>query len=360
MSEEPEMTSAHGHLKIFTGNSNPQLAELVAEHLSVPVAKARVGKFANQETSVEVLDSVRMADVFIMQSGCGSVNDMCMEMFILINACKIACASRVVGVLPYFPYSKQSKQKKRGAIPAKLMATLLKVAGVTQVLTMDLHHMQMQGFFDCPVDNVKLSPLLSSWIKEEVNDYQQAVIVAKNAGASKRAALIAKRLRLDFALIFGEQTRFAEALSEERLGTDGSADAASEEVQGEDPQLMGGADEDSYGNSVVGSVDGRIVIVIDDLIDTAHPFVLAANLLKRNNAAKIYVLATHGIFSGTAAEDFQACADIDHLVVTNTIPQHEKQARCAKLRVIDCSAVLAETIRRIHNDESMSNLYTHE
>lgn len=349
------MSSPYGPIKIFTGNSNPKLAAAVAKHLDTKLSAAQVSKFANKETNVAILESVRSNDVFIIQSGCGSVNDMCMEMFILTNACKTASASRVVGVMPYFPYSKQSKQKRRGAIPAKLVASMLEVAGVSQVVTIDLHHMQMQGFFDMPVDNVKLSPLLSQYIREQIPNYQQAVIVAKNAGASKRAALIAKRLRLDFALIFGEQTKFAETLSEERLGGN-SADAASAEVMGEDIQLAEGLDEDSYGTSVVGSVEGKVAIIVDDLIDTAHPFVLAADLLKKNKATSIYVLATHGMFSGKAAEDFQN-SEIDYVVVTNTIPQDDNIARCEKLRVIDCSPVLAETIRRIHNNESMVNLY---
>eukprot|EP00053_Salpingoeca_punica_P012772 m.114693 g.114693 ORF g.114693 m.114693 type:complete len:354 (-) comp16037_c0_seq1:410-1471(-) len=353
------MASAHGQLRILSGNSNLKLAELVAGHLDTKLTNCDVRKFANQETSVAILESVRACDTFIFQSGCGSVNDMCMEMFILIAACKTASANRVVGVLPYFPYGKQSKQKRRGAIPAKLIADMLKVAGVHQVITMDLHHMQMQGFFDMPVDNVKSSPLFSLYLKEHVPNAHQAVIVAKNAGASKRAALIAKRLRMDFALIFGEQTKFAETLSEERLGEDGSLEAASEEVQAESMQMTEGLDEDSYGTSVIGSVEGRTAIIVDDLIDTARPFVMAAELLLKNKASAVWVVATHGIFSGDAAEQFQASV-VEKIVVTNTIPQVEFQKRCSKLDVIDCSAVLAETVRRIHNNESMANLYGHD
>lgn len=304
---------------------------------------------------MSILESVRGADVYIVQSGCGNVNDMCMETFILIAACRTASAQRVVAVLPYFPYSKQSKQKRRGTIPAKLVATMLKVAGVTQVITVDLHHMQMQGFFDVPVDNVRTSPLFVHYIKDNVPDFQRAVIVAKNAGASKRAALIAKRLRVEFALIFGEQTKFAETLAEERLGQD-ELRAVSHEVDGEDPELAAGLDEDSYGTSVIGNVEDRICILVDDLIDSAHPFVLAADLLRRHKAKGIYVMATHGLLSGTAAEEFEKSC-IDQVVVTNTIPQDVHMTKCKKLRVIDCSIIVSETVRRVHNNESVANLY---
>lgn len=365
------------NIKIFTGNSNRKLADQIASCLDTKVAAADVIKFANKETSVTIRDSVRDEDVYVLQSGCGdvSVNDSCMELFILASACKTASARRVVGVLPYFPYSKQSKQKKRGSIPAKLVAQMLKVAGVTQVMTLDLHHMQMQGFFDVPIDNIKASPLLIAYIKSEIPKYQDAVIVSKNAGASKRAAVIAKRLRLDFAIIFGEQTQFAEILSEERLATDGTLDAAAAEetvmsatastpVRNGDGStrtvsngMPGILEEESYGDSVIGNVDGRICIIVDDLIDGAHSFVNAAKVLKLKGADKIYLVATHGILSGDAPEVFQGSI-IDEIAVTNTIPQAEHAKRCSKLRTIDCSAVLAEGIRRIHFNESVGALYT--
>eukprot|EP00051_Salpingoeca_urceolata_P033045 m.18620 g.18620 ORF g.18620 m.18620 type:complete len:352 (-) comp5754_c0_seq1:70-1125(-) len=345
-------------LKFFAGNSNKPLASMVAGHLDVVVGNAEVKKFANQETSVRVLESVRDADVFIMQSGCGKVNDSCMELFIMLSACRIASARRIVGVVPYFPYSKQSKQKKRGTIPAKLVASLMKVAGVTHLITLDLHHMQMQGFFDVPIDNVKMSPVFIRHIREKYSDkLDQVVIVAKNAGASKRAALVAKRLRVDFAMIFGEQTAFAELLSEERLIKDGSEDAAGEEGEGKQG-LAENADEETWGSSLIGDVEGRITIMIDDMIDTAKSFVQAAELLKANGARQVLIMATHGLLSGDCPTEFEACNAIDEVVVTNSIPQDQHMAVCSKIKVLDCSHVLAEVIRRVHFNESMASMYT--
>jgi len=379
-----------GNLKIFSGSSNPALSAKVAEHLALEVADATIHKFANNETNVKIGDSVRGEDVFIIQSGTGleKTNDCVMELFIMINALNTASAGRVTAVIPYFPYSKQSKQKRRGTIPAKLMASLLKVSGVDQVLTMDLHHMQMQGFFDIPIDNLKASPIVMNFIRDTIPNYETSVVVAKNAGASKRAALIAKRLKLDFAMIFGEQTKFAECLSEETLlGLDGSLDAATAEAQsdtfdesgatkaaseGADVDVrvddMAGsvhvdltedAEESAHGGSVIGSVDGRPCLLIDDLIDSARPFVQAAKLLKQHKATRVTIIATHGMLSGSAAAELQACTFVDEVIVTNTIPQEQNMKVCSKIRVIDCSPVIGECIRRIHNDESLASVFGH-
>ena len=402
------------------GNSNPKLAEMVASYMEQKITPATVGNFKNSETHVIIHESVRECDTFILQSGCGAVNDMCMELFILINACRTASARRVVAVLPYFPYSKQSKQKKRGTIPARLVASMLKVAGVDQVLTMDLHHMQMQGFFEVPVDNLRASPLLMRYIRDNVPGYRDAVIVAKNAGASKRAAIVAKRLRLGFAIIFGEQTKYAENLSEERLGGESQLEAESELASGgtfasftsslgmatgggngngngsgsgsksksnsseggggssssmadgtnkspprrspSDQRLaelaLEEADDFAQGDGIIGDVVGKMVIMVDDLIDSADPFVAAAETLRSAGCKDVILLATHGVLAGSAPEDFAECESITRVVVTNTIPQEDHRARCPKLDVIDCSPVLGEACRRIHNNESMVALYS--
>eukprot|EP00729_Bicosta_minor_P004287 gene4287-4115_t len=334
------------------------------------------------------------------------------QLFILVNAMKIASARRVVA---------QSKQKKRGTITSKLMAEMLKVAGATQILTLDLHHMQMQGFFDIPVDNIKTSPLLINYIKANIPNYQSLVVVAKNAGASKRAALIAKRLKLDFAMIYGEQTKFAESLSEEVLyAGDGSLDAASLEalssrdggdgigggldasvlsaasyVGGDgggaaagaadllnDSTFSGGGgggggsaagsdsggervdlgatlvgEDSSSGSTLIGNVDGRPCILVDDMIDSARPYVQAGELLKRMKATKVYVLCTHGVWDATSVQEIDSSC-IDEVIVTNTIPQTANAALSSKVKVIDCAHVVAECIRRIHHDESIASLYS--
>lgn len=282
-----------------------------------------------------------------------------MEMFILAGCMRMASAERVTAVMPYLPYGKQSKLKKRGSIPARLVAQLVEVAGFNMVITVDLHHNQLQGFFTIPVINLKATPLLVKYTIEHIAGARTAVVVAKNTGASKRAALFAKRLNTDFALIFGEQTKFADLLSEEMLTLDGSAEAAmAEEVDAGVREDSGGlaacvaTEEDSYGTSVIGSVDGRDCILVDDIIDTAAPFIMAANLLRKNGAARIILVATHGVFAENAAAELQASI-IDQVVVLNTISQTHLAASFPKLSVVDCTPLLAEAVRRAHFNESI-------
>eukprot|EP00730_Choanoeca_flexa_P013929 TRINITY_DN5886_c0_g1_i1.p1 TRINITY_DN5886_c0_g1~~TRINITY_DN5886_c0_g1_i1.p1 ORF type:complete len:388 (+),score=90.58 TRINITY_DN5886_c0_g1_i1:106-1269(+) len=351
-------------MKLLGGNSNPGLWAKVAEHLQVPLAETEIQQFANSETGVNVHETVRQTDVYIMQSGCGDVNPntATMELCILAQACSNASAERVTAVLPYFPYSKQSKQKKRGAIAAKLVADLLQVAGFTHILTFDLHHMQMQGFFGLPVDNVKCSPLLLDYIRDQIPDNEDCVIAAKNAGASKRAALIAKRRQAEYAMIFGEHTKFAETLAEERWGGDGSDEAARTEAKGavdlDLEEVEEGLDDGCQGDGVIGDVTGRDVIIVDDLIDGADSFIRAAEMFRANGCDKVYIVATHGLLSGDAPQKLQDCAAIERVAVTNTIPQEEHQKQCPKLDVIDCSEVVAEAIRRVHFDESLYAMYS--
>ncbi|EGD78547.1 phosphoribosyl pyrophosphate synthetase-associated protein 1 [Salpingoeca rosetta] len=354
-------------LMLMAGNSHPQLLHDVASHLHKKPCEITACKFANGETRVSIGKSVRDADVFLLQTGMGhkaeegeelkqdtTLNDSCMELLIMASGVRLASAQRIVAVLPYFPYSKQSKQKRRGTIPARLFADLLKTAGVEHVITLDLHHMQMQGFFSVPIDNVKSSPLLIDYIREHIPDWQNCVVVSKNAGALKRAALIAKRLGLQLAMITGEQYKYAEALSEERLSGEGSMDAATREQT----NMMEEVEDEAQGDGIIGSVNGRGAIIIDDIIDTPNAFISAAKLLKNNGAKDVYVIATHGLLSGDAPEELNKSGDIKHVVVTNTVPQQDHVRRCEKLEVIDCSFVLAEAIRRVHNNEPLFSMYT--
>ncbi|KJE88505.1 Prps1a protein [Capsaspora owczarzaki ATCC 30864] len=302
---------------------------VLAIRLGVPLSAAQVGKFANQETTVEIKVSVREEDVFIIQSGYGEVNDMIMELLIMINACKTASAKRVVAVIPYFPYSKQSKKKAaRSAIPAKLLAMMLKVAGVTQVVTLDLHATHIQGFFDFPIDNLSSKPFIVKYIRDRIPDSQTAVIVSKNAGGAKRVTSIADELRLDFAIVH----------------QDAGHSHISQPADGEHGELV-----------LVGDVKGRVAIIVDDLLDSAKSFASAATLLKKRGATKVYGLATHGLMSGDAL-DILNNSDVDELAVTNSVPVADKVALCPKLKVIDVTPLIAEAIRRIHNGESVSCL----
>jgi len=313
--------------KVFSGSSHPELASLIIDKLGVGAAPATVKRFANRETSIEIGTSVRDQDVFIIQSGSSTINDHIMELMIMINACKTSSASRVTAVIPYFPYGKQSKQKKtRGAITAKLIANMLATAGVDHIITMDLHSSVIQGFFDRPVDNLLAEPSIAKYIKEHIPDYTDGVIVAKNAGGAKRVTSLADRLKIGFAMIQKEH------------------------------QITTG--ESSEKSTVVGDVKGKVCFIVDDLIDGPGSFLKAANVLAEHEAKRIYIIATHGILSNDSLDIIEQSSAVHKIIVTNTYPiTQEKKEKSTKLEVIDISGVLVEAIRRTHNGESISYLF---
>ena len=264
-------------------------------------------------------------DVFIIQSGCGEVNDNLMELLIMINACKIASARRITAVVPCFPYSRQDKKdKSRAPISAKLVANMLTVAGANHIITVDLHASQIQGFFDIPVDNLFAEPLMLKYIRDNIPDYQNAVIVSPDAGGAKRATSIADRLDLNFALIHKERKKVNEVA---RM-------------------------------TLVGDTMGKVAILVDDMADTCGTLALAAKTLMDHGAIAIYAMATHGILSGNAISIINQSV-ITELVVSNTIPSEDKKLSCPKIKTLDVSSTLAEAIRRTHNGESVSYLFEH-
>ncbi|CAH1762150.1 1464_t:CDS:2 [Entrophospora sp. SA101] len=295
-------------IKIFTGNSHIELAQLVARRVGLDLSKVIVIKYANQETSVAIGESVRDEDVFIIQSGCGEVNDNLMELLIMINACKAASARRITAVIPCFPYARQDrKEKSRAPISAKLVANMITVAGANHVITMDLHASQIQGFFNIPVDNLPSEPSMLKYISTNIPDYKNAIIVSPDAGGAKRAASIADCLNLDFALIHKERKK---------------ANEVSRMI-------------------LVGDVKGKIAILVDDMADTCGTLALASKTLSESGALKVYAMAAHGILSGKAIDIInESC--LERLVVTNTIPHHEKKTDCSKLDTIDISPTLSE------------------
>ncbi|CAG8500149.1 10663_t:CDS:2 [Racocetra fulgida] len=265
-------------------------------------------KYSNQETSVTIGESVRDEDVFIIQSGCGEINDNIMELLIMINACKTASARRITAVIPCFPYARQDKKdKSRAPISAKLIANMITVAGANHVITMDLHASQIQGFFNIPVDNLYCEPSMLSYIKTSIPEWKNSIIVSPDAGGAKRATSIADRLNLDFALIHKERKK---------------ANEVSRMV-------------------LVGDVSGKIAILIDDMADTCGTLKMAAETLKDNGATKVYAIVAHGILSGKAI-DVVNDSYLERLVVTNTIPHDDKKSICTKLDTIDISSTLAE------------------
>ncbi|GAM89797.1 hypothetical protein ANO11243_078360 [Dothideomycetidae sp. 11243] len=339
-------------------SSHPQLTDIICNHLGIPPAKILLGKFAVGETRVEIIESVREKDVFIIQSGGGKVNDHLMELLITVSACKTASARRVTAVLPLFPYSRQSDipYNKTGAPLAKappivnkhgrpppfepqrgykqwvaqagtLVADLLTAAGADHIITMDLHDPQYQGFFDIPVDNLYGRHLLQKYIQYNVPNYQQAVAVSPDAGGAKRATAIADALGMPFALIHKERrpTRITDRQNATML--------------------------------LVGDVKDRVAILIDDLADTCNTITRAAKLLKKEGATRVIALVTHGVLSGDAIERVSASA-LDKLVVTNTVTQEDHRKTCPKLEVLEVGNVFAEAIRRVHHGESISVLFS--
>ncbi|XP_030554038.1 phosphoribosyl pyrophosphate synthase-associated protein 2 isoform X4 [Drosophila novamexicana] len=358
---------------IINGNSHPDLANSVAERMGIKNGGCSVFHKSNRETIVEISDSVRGKDIYIIQTGTKDANNNIMELLIMAYACKTSSARSIVGVIPYLPYSKQCKMRKRGCIVSKLLAKMMCTSGLTHIITMDLHQKEIQGFFDIPVDNLRASPFLLQYIQESIPDYRNSVIVARNPGVAKKANSYAERLRLGLAVIHGEQK---EAESDEVDGryspppTRAYCNILGNSVEMCIPTASSSRQRTTSVSvgvpehpvkvkpplTIVGDVNGRIAIMVDDLIDDVQAFVAAAEMLKDNGACKIYVLATHGLLSSDAPRLLEESV-IDEIVVTNTIPHEVQKLQCNKIKTIDISILIAEAIRRIHNKESMSYLF---
>ncbi|PWN47348.1 phosphoribosyl pyrophosphokinase [Violaceomyces palustris] len=325
------MANVNGGIKVFSGTSHPELAELVAKRLGLPLGKATVTRNESGESIIRIAESVREHDVYIINTSCvsptptgqaASPNTSLMELLIMIHACKTASARRITAVIPHFFYARQDKKdKSRAPITAKLIANMLENAGCDHVITMDLHASQIQGFFDVPVDNLYAEPAALQYIREMV-DCNKAVIVSPDAGGAKRATSLADRLELDFALFHKERKK---------------ANEVSRMV-------------------LVGSVEGKTAILVDDMADTCGTLDLAARQLVEYGAERVLAIVTHGLLSGPALERIEN-SKLEKLIVTNTLPQSYNRSKCSKIEEIDISHVLAETIRRSHYGESVSVLF---
>ncbi|KAM9392195.1 phosphoribosyl pyrophosphate synthase-associated protein 1 isoform 2-T2 [Pholidichthys leucotaenia] len=349
------MNVAKSSYRVFSANSSvacTELAKKITERLGVELGKSVVFQESNQETRVDVKESVRGQNIFIIQTIPRDVNTAIMELLIMAYALKTSCAKNIIGVIPYFPYSKQCKMRKRGSIVCKLLASMLAKAGLTHIITMDLHQKEIQGFFSFPVDNLRASPFLIQYIQEEIPDYRNAIIVAKSPAAAKRAQSYAERLRLGLAVIHGEAQ-----CSESDMADGRHSPPCVRNTTGhtglELPLMMA---KEKPPITVVGDVGGRIAIIVDDIIDDVGDFVAAAEILKERGAYKIYIMATHGLLSADAPRLIEESA-IDEVVVTNTVPHEVQKLQCPKIKTVDVSMILAEAIRRIHNGESMAYLF---
>ncbi|MGH0162129.1 UNVERIFIED_CONTAM: hypothetical protein FKN15_041568 [Acipenser sinensis] len=341
--------------RVFSANSTAACTELskkITERLGVELGKAVIYQEPNRETRVEINESVRGQDIFIIQTIPRDVNTAIMELLVMAYALKTSCAKNIIGVIPYFPYSKQCKMRKRGSIVCKLLASMLAKAGLTHIITMDLHQKEIQGFFSFPVDNLRASPFLLQYIQEEVPDYRNAIIVAKSPSAAKRAQSYAERLRLGLAVMHGEAQCSESDMADGRHSPPSVRNTTGHPGL-ELPWMMA---KEKPPITVVGDVGGRIAIIVDDIVDDVEDFVAAAEILKERGAYKIYIMATHGLLSGDAPRLIEESA-IDEVVVTNTVPHEVQKLQCPKIKTVDVSMILAEAIRRIHNGESMAYLF---
>lgn len=307
---------------VFTGNANPKLAEAVARHLHIHLGRATVGRFSDGEVLVELLENVRGRDVFVLQSTCAPTNDNLMEVMVMVDALKRASAGRITAAMPYFGYARQDRRPRsaRVAITAKVVADMLTGAGVDRLLTMDLHSDQIQGFFDIPVDNIYASPILLSDVWK--HNYPNLIVVSPDVGGVVRARALAKQLDADLAIIDKRRPKPNVA------------------------KVM----------NIIGEVTGRTCLIMDDMVDTANTLCEAARALKEKGATRVLAYCTHAVLSGPAIERIENSA-MDELVVTDTIPLNEAARNCKRIRQLSTAELLAETIRRINSEESVSSLF---
>ena len=310
-------------LMIFTGNANPKLAQDVADYLRVPLGNAKVGRFSDGEVTVEINENVRGREVFILQSTCAPTNESLMEVLIMADALRRASAGRITAAMPYFGYARQDRRPRsaRVAITAKLVANMLGAAGVDRVMTMDLHADQIQGFFDVPVDNIYASPILLSDVVSK--QFENLLVVSPDIGGVARARAFAKQLECDLAII--DKRRPKANVSE----------------------VM----------NIIGEVEGRSCLLIDDMVDSAGTMCKAAEVLKSRGAIHVSAYCTHPVLSGPAIERVNASV-LDELVVTDTIPLSAQAAASSKIRQLSCAKLLGETIIRIAKEESVSSLFS--
>ncbi len=310
---------------LFTGNANPALSNEMARSLGVELGKASVGRFSDGEVTVELHQNVRARDVFVVQSTCAPTNENLMELLIMVDALKRASARRITAVIPYFGYARQDRRPRSMRVPisAKVVANLLETVGVERVLTMDLHADQIQGFFDIPVDNIYASPVLLSDLKSKA--YPDLVVVSPDVGGVVRARALAKQMGCDLAII--DKRRPKANVSE----------------------VM----------HVIGEIDGRNCVIMDDMIDTAGTLVKAAEVLKERGAKRVFAYCTHPILSGPAVERI-AGSQLDEVVITNTIPLSDAAKACKKIRQLSVAFLFAETIRRISDGESVTSLFAEQ
>ena len=319
------MQANHSDFMLFTGNANPGMAVEIARHLGISLGAAHVGRFSDGEVTVEIKQNVRARDVFVVQSTCAPTNENLMELLIMVDALKRASAERISAVIPYYGYARQDRRPRSSRVPisAKVVANLLETVGVARVLTMDLHADQIQGFFDIPVDNIYASPLLLGDLR--LKNYEDLIVVSPDVGGVVRARALAKQLGCELAIIDKRRANPNES------------------------EVM----------HVIGDIEGRHCVIMDDMIDTAGTLVAAAEVLKQRGAQRVFAYCTHPVFSGPAIERIRG-SQIDEVVITNTIPLNEQAKGCKNIRQLSVAFLFAETIRRISDGESVTSLFAEQ
>lgn len=310
-------------MMVFTGNANPKLAKRVANELQIPIGDADVSQFSDGEISVEINENVRGKDVFILQPTCAPTNDNLMELIVIVDAMRRASAGRITAVVPYFGYARQDRRVRSSRVPitAKVVADMMVGVGVDRVLTVDLHAEQIQGFFDVPVDNVYGSPVLIDDIERQ--EYENLMIVSPDIGGVVRARAVAKQMNdLDLAIIDKRRAKANES------------------------EVM----------HLIGDVAGRTCLLVDDMVDTAGTLCHAAKALKEYGAAKVVAYCTHPVLSGPAIDRINN-SDLDELIVTDTVPLSEEAENCSRIRQLTIAKMLAEAMRRVNNEESISAMF---
>ena len=312
----------HGSLMVFTGNANPKLGADVTRRLGISLGSATVGRFSDGEVNVELLENVRGKDVFVLQPTCSPTNDNLMELLVLVDALKRASAGRITAAIPYFGYARQDRRPRSARVPitAKVVANRLQAVGVQRLLTMDLHADQIQGFFDIAVDNVYAAPVLLADLDKQ--KYDDLLVVSPDVGGVVRARAFAKRMECDLAII--DKRRPKANVSE----------------------VM----------NIIGEVEGRTCVIMDDIVDTAGTLCKAAAALKKHGAKRVLSYCTHAVLSGAAVSRINE-SELDELVVTDTIPLRDDAKACPRIRQISVASLLADTILRISNEESVSSLF---
>jgi ribose-phosphate pyrophosphokinase len=314
--------SVKDEIKLFTGNSNRALAEAISAHVGVPLGGAEIGRFSDGEVQVEITENVRGGDVFVIQSICTPTNDNLMELLLMLDAFKRASAKRITAVIPYYGYARQDRKvAPRVPISAKLIADLITTAGAARVLTVDLHAGQIQGFFNVPVDNVYANPVLLQYLRKRLGN-SEATVISPDAGGVERARAFAKRLDAHLAIIDKRRIRA--------------------NVVGE--------------MQIIGEVDGRAAVIVDDMVDTAGTLCTAAEAVRAAGAPLVVACATHAVLSGPAVTRL-AESKLDELVVTDTIPLRPEASRLEKITVLPVASLLAEAIQRTHDEASISSLF---